>query len=196
MPANYSSLRANPLARSPGKVKLDSDKWKLWKNLFEWIEKFSKFGCRASRWKKLRQRNYRYCAIYCHSYCEITLKLFASIRDVNRFWSSRQIDADGTAVRCAEPSTVWGPSVAPRSSGINGAKSCILGLSWHLISLLKLHFFCTIFLIFSAIVQDKRPFFTTFDYIVAVIQALRFVDYKDVLRFYFLNAIWLEKQNS
>jgi hypothetical protein len=26
MPANYSSLRANPLARSPGKVKLDSDK--------------------------------------------------------------------------------------------------------------------------------------------------------------------------
>jgi hypothetical protein len=23
---NYSSLRANPLARSPGKVKLDSDK--------------------------------------------------------------------------------------------------------------------------------------------------------------------------
>jgi hypothetical protein len=61
---------------------------------------------------------------------------------------------------------------------------------------LKLHFFCTIFLIFSAIVQDKRPFFTTFDYIVAVIQALPFVDYKDVLRFYFLNAIWLEKQNS
>jgi hypothetical protein len=27
-----------------------------------------------------------------------------------------------------------------RGSGINGAKSCILGLSWHLISLLKLHF--------------------------------------------------------
>ena len=50
-------------------------------------------------------------------------------------------------------------------------------------------FFCTIFLIFSAIVQDKRPFFTTFDYIVAVIQALQFVDYKDVLRFYFFNAI-------
>jgi hypothetical protein len=36
---------------------------------------------------------------------------------------------------------------------------------------------------------DKRPFFTTFDYIVAVIQALQFVDYKDVLRLYFLNAI-------
>jgi hypothetical protein len=31
--------------------------------------------------------------------------------------------------------------------------------------------------------------FTTFDYIVAVIQALQFVDYKDVLRFYFFNAI-------
>jgi hypothetical protein len=46
-----------------------------------------------------------------------------------------------------------------------------------------------LFLIFSTIVQDKRPFFTTFDYIVAVIQALQFVDYKDVLRFYFFNAI-------
>ena len=36
----------------------------------------------------------------------------------------------------------------------------------------------------------RRPFFTTgtFDYIVAVIQALQFVDYKDVLRFYFFNA--------
>ena len=59
----------------------------------------------------------------------------------------------------------WGPLKALGSSGINGAKSCILGLSWHLISLLKLLFFGTIFLIFSAIVQDKRPFFTTFDYI-------------------------------
>jgi len=26
-----TSLLANPLARSPGQVKLDSDKWKLWK---------------------------------------------------------------------------------------------------------------------------------------------------------------------
>jgi hypothetical protein len=36
----------------------------------------------------------------------------------------------------------------------------------------------------------RRPFFTTgtFDYIVAVIQALQFVDYKNVLRFYFFNA--------
>ena len=54
--------------------------------------------------------------------------------------------------------------------------------------IIETSFFCTIFLIFSAIVQDKRPFFTTFDYIVAVIQALQFVDYKDVLRFYFFNA--------
>jgi hypothetical protein len=92
--------------------------------------------------------------------------------------SSRQIDADGTV----ELGVLYGrgPLKAPRSSGINGAKSCILGLSWHLISFLKLHFFCTIFLIFSAIVQDKRPFFTTFDYIVAVIQALQSVDYKEL----------------
>ena len=55
--------------------------------------------------------------------------------------------------------------------------------------IIETSFFCTIFLMFSAIVQDKRPFFTTFDYIVAVIQALQFVDYKDVLRFYFFNAI-------
>ena len=55
--------------------------------------------------------------------------------------------------------------------------------------IIKTSFFCTIFLIFSAIVQDKNPFFTTFDYIMAVIQALQFVVYKDVLRFYFFNAI-------
>jgi len=29
------SLHANTLARRPGQVKLDSNKWKLWKNLFE-----------------------------------------------------------------------------------------------------------------------------------------------------------------
>jgi len=27
------SLHANPLVRNQGQVKLDSDKWKLWKNL-------------------------------------------------------------------------------------------------------------------------------------------------------------------
>ena len=34
------SFRTNSLARSPGQEKLDSDKWKLWKNLFEYIEIF------------------------------------------------------------------------------------------------------------------------------------------------------------
>jgi len=29
------NLRANPLTQSLGQVKLDSDKWKLWKNFFE-----------------------------------------------------------------------------------------------------------------------------------------------------------------
>jgi len=32
---DYNNLRANPPARSPRQVKLDSDKWKLPKNLFE-----------------------------------------------------------------------------------------------------------------------------------------------------------------
>ena len=31
----YKILRSNPLARSPGQVKLDSNKWKLWKNVFK-----------------------------------------------------------------------------------------------------------------------------------------------------------------
>ena len=34
------SLRVNPIARIPGQIKLDSDKWKIWQNLFEWIEFF------------------------------------------------------------------------------------------------------------------------------------------------------------
>ena len=42
---------------------------------------------------------------------------------------------------------------------------------------------------FQQLFKIIDPFFTTFDYIVAVIQALQFVDYKDVLRFYFFNAI-------
>jgi hypothetical protein len=41
--------------------------------------------------------------------------------------------------------------------------------------IIETSFLCAIFLIFSAIFRDKRPFFTTFDYIVAVIQALQFV---------------------
>jgi hypothetical protein len=55
--------------------------------------------------------------------------------------------------------------------------------------IIKTSFFCTIFLIFSAIVQDKNLLFTTFDYIMAVIQALQFVVYKDVLRFYFFEIL-------
>jgi hypothetical protein len=39
-PVSISSLRANPLARSLGQVKLDLDKWKLRKNMFEYIENF------------------------------------------------------------------------------------------------------------------------------------------------------------
>ena len=50
------SLCTNPLARSPGQVKLDSDMWKLWKNLFELVENLSKFGFRASRWKKIKAK--------------------------------------------------------------------------------------------------------------------------------------------
>ena len=108
------------------------------------------------------------------------------VRDVNRFWSSRrklknssQIDVDG----------VWRSLKAPRSSGINGAKSCILRPLLPLNFIIETSFFCTIFFIFSAIVQDKKTFFTTFDYLVAVIQALQFVDYTDVLRLYSFNAI-------
>jgi hypothetical protein len=75
----------------------------------------------------------------------LQIKLFFHIlRDVNRFWSSRRklkssrkIDADRTVDKLG--------ALNGRGSGINGAKSCILGLSWHLISLLKLHFFVLFF---------------------------------------------------
>jgi hypothetical protein len=55
------SLNVNLLAQRPGQEKLDSDKWKFSNakkkmNLFDYIENFSKFGFRASRWKKLMQR--------------------------------------------------------------------------------------------------------------------------------------------
>jgi hypothetical protein len=99
--------------------------------------------------------------------------------------SSRQIDADGTAICHAELTQhPLRPGVWDKWCKILHSRS-LLALNF----IIETSFFCTIFLIFSAIVQDKRPFFTTFDYIVAVIQALQFVDYKDVLRFYFLNAI-------
>jgi hypothetical protein len=60
----FSSLRANPLVWSLRQVKLDSDKWKIWKNLFEQIEFFSKFRFWASRWKKLRVPVYTYIVKY------------------------------------------------------------------------------------------------------------------------------------
>ena len=50
----------------------------------------------------------------------------------------------------------------PRSSGINGAKSCILGLSCHLISLLKLHFFVLFFSYFQQLFKIKDPFLHLF----------------------------------
>jgi hypothetical protein len=68
-------------------------------------------------------------------------------------------------------------------------KWCKILHSRHLISLLKLHFFVLLFSYFQQLFKIKRHFFTTFDYIVAVIQVLQFVDYKDVLRFYYFNAI-------
>ena len=46
-----------------------------------------------------------------------------------------------------------------RGSGINGTKSCILGLSWHLISLLKLHFFVLFFSYFQQLFKIKDPFY-------------------------------------
>ena len=38
-----STLCANPLAWTLGKLQLDSDMWNLWKNLFEYIENLA-FG--------------------------------------------------------------------------------------------------------------------------------------------------------
>jgi hypothetical protein len=80
-------------------------------------------------------------------------------RDVNRFWSSwrklkssRQIDAD-SPLR---------PGVAQGSQKL-WSKWCKILHSRPLLTLnfiIETSFFCTIFLIFSAIVQDKRPFFT------------------------------------
>jgi hypothetical protein len=99
----------------------------------------------------------------------IIIQVCRVLGDVNRFWSSRrklkssrQIDVDGAAVcRTSVPFTaggLWGCSRPPRSCGINGAKSCILGLSWHLISLLKLHFFVLFFSYFQQLFKIKDPF--------------------------------------
>ena len=54
---NLCSLHANPLAQNLApQVKLDSDKWKLWKNCLNKFFFWGKFGIWASRWKTLRQR--------------------------------------------------------------------------------------------------------------------------------------------
>ena len=55
---------------------------------------------------------------------------------------------DSIAICRAGHRGFWGPLKAPRSSGINGAKSCILGLSWHFNFIIETSFFCTIFLIY------------------------------------------------
>ena len=97
--------------------------------------------------------------------CTYSEKLYLiPIRDVNRFWSSRrklkssrQIDAEGTAVCHAEQARH--PLRGVEGSGINGAQSCILGLSWHLILLLKLHFFVLFFSYFQQLFKIKDPFY-------------------------------------
>ena len=78
------------------------------------------------------------------------------VRDVNRFWSSRrklknscQIDADGGLEVAQGPQKLWD-------------KWCKILHSRPLLPLnfiIETSFFCTIFLMFSAIVQDKRPFY-------------------------------------
>jgi hypothetical protein len=72
----------------------------------------------------------------------------------------------GKLMRTDEPSAApslvlygLGPLRSPRSSGINGTKSCLLGLSWHLISLLKLHFFVLFFSYFQQLFKVKDPFY-------------------------------------
>jgi predicted membrane protein len=53
----------------------------------------------------------------------------------------------------------WHPCKILIDYGINGAKSCILGLSWHLISLLKLYFFVLFFSYFQQLFKIKKTFF-------------------------------------
>ena len=99
--------------------------------------------------------------LLCKIFLCLTWIKYAHIRDVNRFWSSRrklkssrQIDADGTAV-CRQ-------ARRPLHLGV-WDKWCKILHSRPLLALnfiIETSFFCTIFLIFSAIVQDKRPFFT------------------------------------
>jgi hypothetical protein len=100
------------------------------------------------------------CLFACSCMHEKRLPIDIIIRDVNRFWGENWKVAgnadDTTVCHTSLLGALYG-----RRSGINGAKSCILGLSCRPGT--KFHYwnfiFCTIFLIFSAIVQDKRAFF-------------------------------------
>ena len=90
------SLCTNPLARSPGQVKLDSDMWKLWKNLFELVENLSKFGFRASRWKTLRQRlwwvfimNHNFGCIVYLQWCALSGFIQTHLGHLNTTWPAR-----------------------------------------------------------------------------------------------------------
>jgi hypothetical protein len=87
----------------------------------------------------------------CHNITEILLKMALNIKPgmsidfevAGEIWK-----VTGKLMRTAQPSAAQSPLYGQGSggrSGINGAKSCILGLSWHLISLLKLHFLVLFF---------------------------------------------------
>jgi hypothetical protein len=51
-----TSLHTNPLARSPGQVKLDSEKWKLWEILFQKIENVSKILLSGMSVKRIKAK--------------------------------------------------------------------------------------------------------------------------------------------
>ena len=73
------SLCANPLARSPGQVQLDSDKWKLWKNFFNKYNFFLNLAFGQvkyrGRWKKLWQRLKFFYFAHFEKQCNLVTKL-------------------------------------------------------------------------------------------------------------------------
>jgi len=91
----YCSLHANPLAWSLGQVKLDSDKWKLWKNLLEWIDFFSKFGFRESTWKNIKP-NLRQRLNYWNTDVFSLLDILA----FNNWWRWKQQVSSGFCLYC------------------------------------------------------------------------------------------------
>jgi hypothetical protein len=98
--------------------------------------------------------------------------------------SSRQIDAD----RHTKLGALYG-----RGSGINGAKSCILGLSWHLISLLKLYFFVLFFSYFQQLFKIKKTFFL---HLIILWQWFRHFNLLTTIKILFLqcNLTWKTEQ--